>query len=141
MEKINKFKYKKSGYTLVEMILVMAIISVLALIAVPMLGKYSNDAEDTGIATLSQSIYTAASMYDNSHYNSTRFDENGIQLTEYTFSNDELAPLIDTSEVTIVELEPANSNEARVTVYRNTTKDEYVVEMLNSKGELVEYIY
>lgn len=51
------FKNKKTGFTIVELIVVMAIIAILILIAIPTLSKYINNANKTSELATSSTIY------------------------------------------------------------------------------------
>ncbi len=134
--------HKKNGYTIIEMIIVLAILGILATMTMPMINSYTNRANGSKNITLSQNIYTAASTFDASHYNATHFDPVTSQrVDEYVFTNSDLAPLLDTSEVTIVTTTPSNPNEAQVRVRRNSQKDDYIIVLYTETGELTEYLY
>ncbi len=53
-------KNKRKGFTIVELIVVMAIIAILTLIAVPTFTKYIDKAEDTTEAANAKTLYTVA---------------------------------------------------------------------------------
>ncbi len=57
---INKIKRKRKGFTIVELIVVMAIIAILTLIAVPMFKNYIEKAEDTKEIANANTAYEAA---------------------------------------------------------------------------------
>lgn len=64
--KANLAKKKKKGFTLIEMIVVMAIIAILAAILIPMLSKYMTDATQTTGSSTARSGYTAAAAWASS---------------------------------------------------------------------------
>ena len=57
---LRKFKDNKKGFTLIEMIVVIAIIGVLAAILVPSLSGYLSEAKDTQSEANARTFYTAA---------------------------------------------------------------------------------
>ncbi len=135
----NKILNKYSGFTLIEVLIVLAIIGILLAIAVPNLGKSKDTAQDIENATYAQTVYEAAANYDASHYDATHFDK-GVSIDTYVFTSDDLSPLLD-PDIEIVTSEPASTSEFRVTVYRNTTQDVYIVENLDSSGEITKFNY
>jgi len=58
---IAKIKSKKKGFTLIELIVVIAIIAILAAILVPTLTKYIGKSKQSAIDANTKTIYTAAS--------------------------------------------------------------------------------
>ncbi len=54
---------KRKGFTIVELIVVMAIIAVLTLIAVPLYSKYINSADEVDTIAIERAAYTAAVAY------------------------------------------------------------------------------
>lgn len=58
----NYFSRKKKGFTLIELVVVIAIMAILALIMVPNLTSYLNKADDSRIAANSKTIHTAAEL-------------------------------------------------------------------------------
>ncbi|RQD68388.1 MAG: type II secretion system protein [Tindallia sp. MSAO_Bac2] len=54
---------RKSGFTLVEMIIVMAIMGILLTITIPRLGMYRRDADETVAIAEAAAVYTALSTY------------------------------------------------------------------------------
>ncbi len=56
----KRHKNKHNGFTIVELIVVMAIIAILTLIAVPTFTKYIDKAEDTTEASNAKTLYTVA---------------------------------------------------------------------------------
>ena len=54
---------KQEGFTLVELLIVIAIIAILAAIAIPQFTKYKNKAYDAELASDAKNAYTAAVAY------------------------------------------------------------------------------
>ncbi len=53
----------KKGFTLVELLIVIAIIGIMALIAIPRMGKYRKDANETASLATAAAIYSARATY------------------------------------------------------------------------------
>ncbi len=80
-------KKLKKGFTIVELIIVMAILGILMLIAVPVLGKYMDQAKEIDRMALLDTTYTAAvSYYSTNESTHTEF---------YNPSSKDLAPYIN----------------------------------------------
>lgn len=145
MNKYIKSNFK--GFTMVEIILVMAILGVLMVMAVPNLGKASESAELLSTDSMAQTVFSAASTFD--AYNSS------ITMTTdyYTFTDDNLDDLLDPT-IEIVTSAPTKSSQFMVTVYRygsanlpsdivesSSGSDTYVVTGIDSKGNSIKFVY
>ncbi len=79
MFKINRLN-KKKGFTLIELIVVLAILGILASILVPSMLGIINNASTTSYKTNARSVYSAAQTYV---INAT---SNGVTVNNVTFS-------------------------------------------------------
>lgn len=63
MKKLMKKLKEKKGFTLIEMIIVIAIIAILIALIAPNLQKYLNTAKQTTVNAAAKTIYTSANTY------------------------------------------------------------------------------
>ena len=85
----NYFKrllQKKEGFTLVELLIVIAIIAILAAIAIPQFTKYKNKAYDSELAADAKNAYTASVAYLTDFPNGTIADQSMLSNGGYARS-------------------------------------------------------
>jgi type IV pilus assembly protein PilA len=77
---------KKEGFTLVELLIVIAIIAILAAIAIPQFTKYKNKAYDSELAADAKNAYTASVAYLTDFPNATINDQSTLSAGGYARS-------------------------------------------------------
>lgn len=96
---------KKSGFTLVEMVIVIVIIGIISAIAAPSVINYRNNSNLQSAVAGANSVYTAAVMY--STYND--FEPDPADNTIDTITAEDLQPYLDSS-YQIVDYAPNGAN-------------------------------
>lgn len=100
-------KKNKNGFTLIELIVVIAIISVVITIAIPRLSTYISTAQNVSARAGAKNVYSAIMAYDADNMSSKL-------PTNYT--NEMLEPYLDDNAI-IVDAWPKNKNEYYIAYY------------------------
>lgn len=98
---------KKRGFTIIEMIIVIAIIGIISAIAAPSVITYRNNSNLQSAVAGANSVYTAAVMY--STYND--FEPDATNNTIDIITSENLAPYLDSNYVIV----PYTTDRANIT--------------------------
>ena len=85
-DSIKRVLQRKEGFTLVELLIVIAIIAILAAIAIPQFTKYKNKAYDSELSADAKNAYTAAVAYLTDFPNATVSDQSMLSAGGYARS-------------------------------------------------------
>jgi prepilin-type N-terminal cleavage/methylation domain-containing protein len=100
MLKLFKRKEGQKGFTLIELMIVVAIIGILAAIAIPQFASYRTKGYNTKAKAELKSAYTACQAYFSDHPTVTTCDAAGAQAGGFNNSNDVVITVTNTAPTT-----------------------------------------
>ncbi len=87
----------KKGFTLIELMIVVAIIGILAAIAIPQFSSYRTKSYNTKAKTELRGAYTACQVYFSTESGATSCGIGGMQAQKFFNSNDVTLEITDSS--------------------------------------------
>ncbi|MFT8315607.1 MAG: prepilin-type N-terminal cleavage/methylation domain-containing protein [Clostridium sp.] len=142
-------RFKKKGFTLIELMIVLAIIAILAIVLIPKAGILKTSAKDTGVTTNVNTVraFVETKAADNSYLSDS---EMLTQITtKFAGDNNIINPLTKVGTInTNTGYDITNTNVSYAIVVSNktasaapTTQDITSTTQSNSEGTVFVYVY
>lgn len=121
-------KNKKKGFTLVELIVVLAILAILAAMLVPALTGYIDKANEKKYVAEARSAVVAAQTIASDYYSTRKSTDKAVQ--QYLIDNEsdilKLAELTDKGDITTIEVNSTNGSITKL-VWKSSSSSKSVV--------------
>lgn len=129
--RLRKRMNNEEGFTLIELMIVIAVLGILAGIAIPRLGGVKNKAEDAKINSAAAAIRSAMEMYyaENDSYPASN------EIDDY----EDLQGTVD-DYVTLPDLTDSSGNDLVSSLTYNSDSDQYLLEITSSATSSDYYI-
>jgi len=132
---------RRKGFTLIELMIVLAVIAILAAVLVPQTGIFKGQAKNTGVITNINSVRafletkTGADFFEGKEAGKESTDLQSAIISAMTVDNEKFVNPIDSSKTAVIvvtaDITPTNDNVGQVIVIYNKTGKSYSIYGVN----------